>query len=99
MIARTHELDPTRLCTAAVNQSFDKHFPEVLDVMGFNYNLKFPDDYHKNNPKRPIYGSETASAIATRGEYSTDPLRNTLNDAHDMCDALAERRRARGQEC
>ncbi len=39
MIARTHELDPTRLCTAAVNQSFETHFPEQLDVMGFNYNL------------------------------------------------------------
>ena len=46
MIARTHELDPTRLCTAAVNTAFDTHFPEELDVMGFNYNLKEHDAYH-----------------------------------------------------
>ncbi len=50
MIQRAHELDPTRLCTAAVNQSFDKHFPEGLDVMGFNYNLKEHDAYHASIP-------------------------------------------------
>ena len=27
MIARTHELDPTRLCTSAVNGSFETHSP------------------------------------------------------------------------
>jgi len=43
MIARTHELDPTRLCTAAVNTAFETHFPERLDVMEFNYNLKVLD--------------------------------------------------------
>jgi beta-galactosidase len=26
-----------------------------------------------------VYGSETSSAIGTRGEYSSDPLRNTVN--------------------
>src|SRR6476661_10643493 len=31
MIARTHELDPTRLCTAAVNGSYDKPFAGQLD--------------------------------------------------------------------
>ena len=54
MIARTHELDPTRLCTAAVNASFETHFPEALDVMGFNYNLKEHDAYHKAHPKTAL---------------------------------------------
>src|SRR5205823_1160200 len=53
MIARSHELDPTRLCTAAVNASFEAHFPERLDVMGYNYNLKVIDDWHKAHPKTP----------------------------------------------
>ena len=53
MIARTHELDPTRLCSAAVNAAFETHFPEQLDVMGFNYNLKVHDEYHKAHPKQP----------------------------------------------
>ncbi len=83
MIARTHELDPTRLCTAAVNASFETHFPEQLDVMGFNYNLKVHDDWHKAHPNKPCVGSETASTLSTRGIYSTDKLRNWVS-AYDL---------------
>ncbi len=83
MIARTHELDPTRLCSAAVNAAFESHFPEQLDVMGFNYNLKVHDDYHKAHPKQPSVGSETASTVSTRGIYSTDKLRNQVS-AYDL---------------
>ena len=83
MIARAHELDPTRMCTAAVNASFDKHFPEVLDVMGFNYNLGVHDKYHAAHPKQPSVGSETASTVSTRGIYSTDKLRNWVS-AYDL---------------
>jgi len=83
MIARTHELDPTRLCTAAVNVAFETHFPEQLDVMGFNYNLKVPDGWHKALPKKPCVGTETASTVSTRGIYSTDKLRNWVS-AYDL---------------
>ncbi len=83
MVRRTHELDPTRMCTSAVNSSFDSHFPDGLDVMGFNYNLKDPDVFHKAHPQKPSVGSETASTVATRGIYSTDKLRNWLS-AYDM---------------
>ena len=79
MIARTHELDPTRMCTAAVNTAFGSHFPELLDVMGFNYNLKEHDGYHAKHPKQPSVGSETASTVSTRGIYSTDKLRNWVS--------------------
>jgi beta-galactosidase len=57
MIARVHDLDPTRLCTSAVNESFGSHFPDALDVMGFNYNLNAPDAWHKAHPKKPSVGS------------------------------------------
>ena len=83
MVRRCHELDPTRVVSAAVNGNNEQGVSDALDVIGFNYNLKFPDDYHKKNPTRPIYGSETASAFATRGVYSTDPLRNTVS-AYDV---------------
>jgi beta-galactosidase len=83
MIARTHELDPTRLCTAAVNTGFGTHFPEVLDVMGYNYNLKEIDGYHAKHPQQPCVGSETASTVSTRGIYSTDKLRNWVS-AYDL---------------
>jgi beta-galactosidase len=45
--------------------------------------LQFPDGFHKQHPEKPIYGSETASTIATRGIYQTDKLRNTLS-AYDV---------------
>jgi beta-galactosidase len=79
MVARCHELDPTRVVSAAVNGDNQKGVSDAFDVIGFNYNLKNPDSYHKEHPKRAIYGSETSSAISTRGVYSTDKLRNTIN--------------------
>src|SRR5262249_17586710 len=79
MAARTHTLDPTRLCTAALNGAFDKPMSDQLDVEGFNYNLNVPDGYHKSHPKRFTVGSETASTVATRGIYTTDKLRNWLS--------------------
>jgi beta-galactosidase len=78
MVRRTHELDPTRVVSAAVNGNNKKGVSEAFDIIGFNYNLQFPDEYHKNNPKKAIYGSETASAISTRGEYTTSRIRNTI---------------------
>ena len=83
MIARSHELDPTRLCTAAVNDAFGTHFSERLDVMGFNYNLKVIDDWRRKHPKLPCVGTETASTVSTRGIYSTDTLRNWVR-AYDL---------------
>lgn len=83
MIARSHELDPTRLCSAAVDAAFETHFPEQLDVMGFNYNLKAHDPWHKAHPKKPCVGSETASTVSTRGIYLTDKLRNWVS-AYDL---------------
>jgi beta-galactosidase len=83
MIARTHELDPTRPCSAAVNAVFETHFPEQLDVMGFNYNLAAHDPWHKAHPKKACVGSETASTVSTRGIYSTDKLRNWVS-AYDV---------------
>jgi beta-galactosidase len=79
MVRLCHELDPTRPVSAAVNGDNAKGVSEAFDITGFNYNLAFPDEYHKKNPRRAIYGSETSSAISTRGVYSTDPLRNTVN--------------------
>jgi beta-galactosidase len=94
MVARSHELDPTRLCTAAVNADFGKGISKALDVEGFNYNLDrdvegiqskapTPDVYHRTHPAQPIVGTETASTVSTRGIYITDSLRNWVS-AYDL---------------
>ncbi len=79
MQQRSHELDPTRLCTAAVNGSYDKPLAPCLDVMGFNYNLSQIDKYRKEHPQQFLVGTETASAVFTRGIYTTDKLRNWVS--------------------
>jgi len=79
MVRRCHELDPTRVVSGAVNADNEKGVSEAFDIIGFNYHLNYPDAFHKKHPQRPVYGSETSSAIATRGVYTTDPLRNTVN--------------------
>jgi beta-galactosidase len=79
MVARCHELDPTRVVSAAVNGDNKKGVSDAFDIIGFNYNLKNPDAFHKEHPDRPVFGSETSSAISTRGVYTTDKLRNTVN--------------------
>ncbi len=79
MARRCHELDPTRPVTSAVNSNNEKGVSEPLDVIGFNYNEWFPDGFHKNHPGRPVVGSETSSAVSTRGEYLTDPKRNVMS--------------------
>jgi beta-galactosidase len=79
MVRRCHELDPTRVVSAAVNGNNEKGVSEALDIIGFNYHQEFPEPFHKKYPNRPVFGSETSSAISTRGEYTSDPKRNTIN--------------------
>jgi beta-galactosidase len=66
-----HQEDPTRPTTSAnsdVNAGFNG-FATNEDVFGYNYK---PGDYGRfrtANPSQPIFGSETASCISSRGEY------------------------------
>ncbi len=66
-----HEEDPTRPTTAAcdhIESGFDG-FQTNLDVFGYNYKPFKYAAVHEANPGRPIFGSETASTISSRGEY------------------------------
>ena len=83
MVERSHELDPSRLCSAATTSPFDNSVAKALDVEGFNYSLSHIDEYHKSHPLQPSVGSETSSAINTRGVYTTDKLRNWMS-AYDV---------------
>jgi beta-galactosidase len=78
MKARVRELDPTRGITAAMDGGYGEGITEVLDVIGFNYRDNRIDDFHAKFPKIPIIGTETASTVATRGEYVNDPARHIV---------------------
>jgi beta-galactosidase len=45
----------------------------VCDVMGYNYMDPEAEAYHKSRPEKPVIGTETVSAVGTRGIYVTDP--------------------------
>ncbi len=83
MVERSHELDPTRLCTAAVNGNWGNGISKALDVEGLNYNLGDIDAFRKTHAKTPLVGSETASTVSTRGIYETDKPRNWVS-AYDL---------------
>jgi beta-galactosidase len=42
------------------------------DVMGYNYMDPGAEAYHKEHPDKPVIGTETVSAVGTRGIYLTD---------------------------
>jgi iron complex outermembrane receptor protein len=50
----------------------------VVDVLGFNYRTDQIEAYHARHPAQPIYGSETGSTVATRGEYANDAKRHVV---------------------
>ncbi|MGD0696905.1 MAG: beta-galactosidase GalA [Terriglobia bacterium] len=44
----------------------------VCDVMGYNYMDPGAEEYHQAHPDKPVIGTETVSAVGTRGIYVTD---------------------------
>ncbi len=44
-------------------------FQKTADVFGFNYKPHLYEEFRKANPDMPLYGSETASTVSSRGEY------------------------------
>ena len=50
MVRLCHELDPTRVVSAAVNGNNEQGVSDAFDVIGFNYNLKLPEEFHKEHP-------------------------------------------------
>lgn len=84
LIQRQMELDPSRLSTyAADNGNYRPGINEVIPVRGFNYRITSIDDYHRENPGQPVYGSETGSTVCTRGIYIKDTVNGYVPD-HDI---------------
>jgi beta-galactosidase len=63
--------DPTRPTTFGNSrpEATTNGFQKTTDVFGLNYKPHLYEEFHKANPDMPLYGSETASTISSRGEY------------------------------
>ncbi len=44
-------------------------------MIGYNYMDPGAEAYHKAHPEKPVIGTETVSAVGTRGIYITDPAK------------------------
>ncbi|HXF09370.1 MAG TPA: glycoside hydrolase family 2 TIM barrel-domain containing protein, partial [Desulfuromonadaceae bacterium] len=66
-----HEEDPTRPTTAGCNNGDAgfNGFQTNVDIFGYNYKPKMYGKFRQANPNEPLFGSETASCISSRGEY------------------------------
>jgi beta-galactosidase len=51
----------------------------LCDVMGYNYQDPQAEAYHKSHPGNPVMGTETVSAVGTRGIYITDPKKGYVS--------------------
>ena len=80
MVAAVRALDDGRPVTAAMNGGMfaTDTIADVIDVVGFNYEMASYDRYHAARPTKPLFSSEDTSAYMTRGEYRTDPARHVL---------------------
>ena len=66
-----HREDPTRPSSAGNDNPWaaSQGYAKTLDVYGFNYKPHLYAQFVKDHPGQPVFGSETASCISTRGYY------------------------------
>ncbi|MCF7849409.1 MAG: DUF4982 domain-containing protein [Kiritimatiellales bacterium] len=71
LTAIIHAEDPTRPVTAGCSYADAgmNGFQKTVDVFGSNYKPHLYEEFRKTNPWQPLYGSETASCVSSRGEY------------------------------
>lgn len=72
LTAIAHREDPYRPVTAGFNhwqKAIENGLAGEVDVPGFNYKPNFYARIHHQYPLWPIYGSETASTVSSRGAY------------------------------
>ena len=73
MKALAEKLDGTRPVSIAPTGAIGTGGLAVCDVIGYNYMDPGALAYHQAHPDRPVIGTETVSAVGTRGIYITDP--------------------------
>lgn len=89
-----HSEDSSRLTTAGCDriESGYNEFRKGLEVFGYNYKPHQYGKFHAANPSQPLFGSETASTISSRGEYffpvSDNPEEGRFDfqvNSYDLC--------------
>ncbi|HYH04219.1 MAG TPA: glycoside hydrolase family 2 TIM barrel-domain containing protein, partial [Bacillota bacterium] len=78
--------DTTRIITHGSNfNAWGHDANQLLDSIGYNYGANLYDDQHRQFPHWKMYGSETSSAVRTRGVYKLPLNQNILTDSDSQC--------------
>ena len=76
-----HREDPTRPVTNGMDredQALNNHMAAITDVHGFNYrSFRYQEAYEKL-PQQIVLGSETTSALSSRGVYKFPVERKSM---------------------
>ena len=83
MARLVRRLDPSRPVTAAMDQGWGEGISKVIDIQGFNYRATQTDAFHASHPTMPVWGTETASTVSTRGIYANDEKKGYVS-AYDV---------------
>jgi beta-galactosidase len=86
LTAIVKEEDSTRPVTAGCNHDVAgfNGFQHTVDVFGYNYKPQLFASFHATNPEVPLYSSESASTVSSRGEYFFPVTHDKLDGRSDF---------------
>jgi beta-galactosidase len=84
------EIDTTRPVTwgcfaANMGNATEQAVASILDLVGYNYFPYTYDSGHSGHPAWKMFGSETSSAVRSRGIYKTPTNQNILTGSDNQC--------------
>ena len=94
LVNYVREADPEENAVVTIGSNFiewerAQKIGEMLVHSGYNYTEKCYDDHHKKYPTTVIYGSETSSAVRSRGIYHFPADMPQLSHDDHQCSSLA----------
>lgn len=86
LAAIVRRLDPTRPVTAGANNrdAGFNGFQNIVDIFGYNYKPLEYAKFREANASIPIYSSESASTVSSRGEYFFPVVADKLKGKYDF---------------
>lgn len=86
LAAIVRRLDPTRPVTAGANNRDAGYngFQNIVDIFGYNYKPLEYAKFREANPNIPLYSSESASTVSSRGEYFFPVVADKLKGKYDF---------------
>jgi beta-galactosidase len=82
-----HQEDPTRPTTSAFNNpdaAIKNHLGENVDLFGVNYRPWMYEKFMDEHPTWPVFGSETASCVSSRGTYQLPIEKYQKDPSHEL---------------